>query len=162
MIRAISKRVTWNERTENRRCGRRRRIMKNVISCLVVIFVLALGSAAAQSRAILKANVPFDFTIGEAHLSSGTYTVRQVGTEVEMFCDGNGRGAAMFLTTPMSNLTADANRYVLEFERYGDQYVLSQVWTGQQGHAVYINKKKVQLAKAGEPETVLVAMQFEK
>jgi hypothetical protein len=136
--------------------------MKNAASCLVVIFVLAVGSIAAQGQQMLKANVPFDFTIGNTHLSSGTYIVSQVGSEAEAWYDSNGKGVALFLTTPMSDPTVDLSRYVLQFNRNGGEYILSEVWTGQRGHEVRANGKKIRLAKAAESDRTLVAMQVSK
>jgi hypothetical protein len=111
---------------------------------------------------MLKAEIPFDFTIGETHLASGTYSVRQSSSEVEIWYHDSGKGAMLFLTTPMSNPKADSSRYVLQFQRYGGEYILSEVWTGQQGHAVRVNEKKIRLAKAANAEKTLVAMQFGK
>lgn len=136
--------------------------MKNAASCLVVIFVLALGSIAAQGQQMLKANIPFDFTIGGTHLASGTYRVNQPSSEVEMWYDNNGKAAMLFLTSPLSDPKVDPSRYVLQFHRFRGEYILSEVWTGQRGHSVLANQKKIRLAKAAEADKTLVAMQVGK
>jgi hypothetical protein len=138
--------------------------MKKAATLVAVVIAIALCSVGAQAQAMLKANIPFDFTVGKTHLASGTYVVSQAGSgsEVEIWYNENGKAATMFLTIPMSNLKVDVSRNVLEFQRYGDEYILAEVWTGQRGHAVRANQEKIRLAKVEQPKPTLIAMQVVK
>ena len=163
MTRAISKGAAWNDKDYGKSpVGRRRRTMKKAATLVALVMVIALGSIAAQAQAMLKANIPFDFTVGKTHLASGTYYVSQAGSEVEIWYNDNGKASTMFLTIPMSNLKADLSRNVLEFKHYGDEYILAEVWTGQRGHGVRANLEKIRLAEASSSKPTLIAMQVVK
>src|SRR4051794_5454996 len=163
MTRAISKGAVWNDKEKDKSpTGRRRRTMKKAATLVALVMAIALCSVGAQAQAMLKANIPFDFTVGKTHLASGTYLVSQAGSEVEIWYKDSGQGATMFMTTPLSNLKAESTKYVLEFQRYGDEYILAEVWTGQRGHSVRANVEKIRLAKAEQPQPTLIAMQVVK
>jgi len=136
--------------------------MKKAATLVALVMAIALCSVGAQAQAMLKANIPFDFTVGKTHLASGTYLISQAGSEVEIFYSENGKASTMFLTIPMSNLKVDSSRNVLEFKHYGGEYILAEVWTGQRGHGVRANADKLRLAKAEQPKPTLIAMQVVK
>jgi hypothetical protein len=135
--------------------------MKKAATLVAVVIAIALCSVGAEAQAMLKANIPFDFSIGNTQLQSGTYIVSQAGSEVEILRNESGKSATMFLTNLMENPKADSTRYVLEFQRHGDEYILAEVWTGQVGHAVRGNEDKLKLAKADSTPT-LIAMEVVK
>ena len=84
--------------------------MKKAATLVALVMAIALCSVGAQAQAMLKANIPFDFTVGKTHLASGTYLISQAGSEVEIFYNENGKASTMFLTIPMSNLKVDSSR----------------------------------------------------
>jgi hypothetical protein len=105
------------------------------VTMLVSIIALAFTTAVlsnAQSRSQrLRANVPFDFIVGDKTLSAGEYTV---GTITNSSSDGivvrsaDGEHSAIRLT---NNVLANApkKRAMLTFKRYGNSYYLAQIWT---------------------------------
>ena len=89
---------------------------------LVVIFALA-GTASAQST--LRANIPFDFAVGETHMDKGEYVVH-VDSSVVQLTNVKGSGAAMSLVHTAS-LERSQPQNALVFRRYGDAIFLWKV-----------------------------------
>ena len=101
-------------------------------------FVLAAGLAAAvaltgssASAAELRAEIPFAFQMGGKTLPAGTY---QVSTSQGVLGVTGYEGGAFVMTNRL-----EANGYqetiaqgpTLVFEKTGDEYVLTEVWTGR-------------------------------
>jgi hypothetical protein len=134
--------------------------MKKVALCAAVLFVLALYSvgAQAQTNQMLKADIPFDFTINETHLSAGTYWI-QTGGHMQYIRAPRNSDSMFLATNPVIDLNAPLNKYVLKFNRYGDEYFLSQIWAGENGSEVPRTAREKQLAKARGSHLATVAMQ---
>src|SRR5205085_7573147 len=89
-------------------------------AALAIVF--AATTAAAQSRTLGKADVPFGFTAHNQQLGAGSYTVRQIGRDVLRLEDAQGKGITLIgVAAPAS---ADA---ALTFHRYGSTYFLAAV-----------------------------------
>lgn len=96
--------------------------------------VTMLGLSAASVRTVaaasdeeLRCQIPFSFTVNHATLPPGTYTVEvdPEGGMVELRDMGH---AAFALGIPFDEARVLDTKLV--FHRYGDQYVLREVWTG--------------------------------
>lgn len=110
------------------------------LTMLVAIITLALATAAvsanAQSRLTISAEIPFDFMVGDGKLPAGSYRVRAVTAtgEVVLISNQNGKASAFRLSREIRD--EDHSKVSLMFHRYGDQYFLSEVWTGQTGRTI--------------------------
>ena len=97
-----------------------------------MVLVTTVASAQAQSFGYrIRANIPFDFSIGDKKLPSGTYSIgraRQNSDDTILsILDGDGRSKAI----PSSHSAQTwrvKDKGTLVFHRYGDQYFLYQVW----------------------------------
>src|SRR3954451_13156115 len=110
-----------------------------------IVVALSVVAAQAQTKVMIKANVPFDFTVGNNRLESGTYTVSQLATNVDAWYNENGRGLFMIKTIP-SGKTLSPDTYKLVFHRYGDEYFLSQIWSEGESQEVPITQREKRLA----------------
>jgi hypothetical protein len=100
---------------------------------LTLTITLACLTAQAQAPNQMKADVPFRFIIGGQTLPAGEYTVRYVNQD-------SGKNALLFKSTDGKtsrivnmNTTQSVESQMkasLVFNQYGDQYFLSEVWTG--------------------------------
>lgn len=109
--------------------------MKSRIAKTFALFsfamALAVTAAHAQSTSDIKFHIPFDSVAGKANLPAGDYTVRvESGTATKIIRIRNADGKYLFTTgfsmpTRSRELSAQGK---LVFNRYGDQYFLSQVW----------------------------------
>jgi hypothetical protein len=129
--------------------------MKYVRTMITTVLLLAAASVVvqAQERPILRATVPFAFTVENTALPAGTYTVYVLApyTMTIKVQSVDGRKAVMIAAIPTQDSKV-SNEVKLVFHRFGNEYFLAQVW--QQGSNIHRdlrsgNRARV-LAKNGE------------
>ena len=144
-------------------------VLKN-FSMLSLAVTLAVAAVYANPAGPLKANVPFDFSVGDKTLPAGVYTVMPMTTQnVLRIRHEDSRAAALVITNDApARRGQDQTRLV--FHRYGDQYFLAQVWTAGDVNGRELRKSRTErelvkgrsknLAQKGvEPEVVYIAAQ---
>ena len=137
--------------------------MKRATLYLTVILAFALCPILSQAQAMLRANIPFDFTIGTATMSSGVYDLSNAGNHTQLLRNPDTKSAAFVQSISLGNPnTIDLRKNVLVFHRYGSEYVLTEIWASGVGHQVLQPKRTSKLAKSETPEKVIVAMAFSK
>jgi len=95
------------------------------IAFLASTMLMALTSASAQGKS--RANIPFDFRVGSALLPAGAYEIESTDPRVVWIRNQNGHGSVVALAMTTSGETKPAARLV--FNRYGEQYFLSETLT---------------------------------
>ncbi|MBS1790417.1 MAG: hypothetical protein JST85_22020 [Acidobacteria bacterium] len=105
--------------------------MKNVVRMLLLSAVVLAGlavSAAAQSAVPQKAQVGFDFYVGDKLMPAGEYTIRPVSQDIShgvvMIEQVNGNAKAAVQTFPARN-AENLKPGSLLFKKYGDNHYLS-------------------------------------
>jgi len=100
--------------------------LNQVLTALTLVAWLMVPATQAQSI-MLKANIPFDFVVGEKRLPSGQYHVKSLNPVLTQIESKDARSTAIVLTTGMQAAKiSDVGKLV--FNRYGDQYFLSKIW----------------------------------
>jgi hypothetical protein len=94
------------------------------IALLTIAGFVTAGGALAQDHGV-KATVPFDFNVGYKLLPAGTYTIASAGTGAIEIRSSDRSIAVMSTVLAASNEPAKSGELV--FDRYGDQYFLSEV-----------------------------------
>jgi hypothetical protein len=98
----------------------------------IVAFTItsAVAPAAALSFNTIKADIPFDFTIGNRVFRAGKYTLRPVTNDTNPVVQIQSEDGQAFRMFPTHSALASEpkEQTVLVFHRYGDQYFLYQVW----------------------------------
>jgi hypothetical protein len=129
-----------------------------LFSLLTTVLLMAAGSAYAQlgSRGEVRANVPFDYKVGNAAMTAGDCSIRAAGTGNVLAIRCAGSEAKLALTSPVSGKPASETKLV--FHKYGDEYFLAQVWvqgenTGQQFPKTHAEKE---LMSRAEPDSVVI------
>jgi hypothetical protein len=91
--------------------------------------LLVAGSAIAQTSPV-RANVPFDFTVAGKTVPAGTYTVGELGQghSPELLLLQSKDGLHMIIESNAAENGNGANKTKLVFNRYKDQYFLSEIW----------------------------------
>ena len=101
----------------------------SVIAAVALICLFAVSSAKAQStsRVVLRAEIPFEFTIGKVMLPAGEYTVRNVSdsSDILQLRSADGHSALVQMNSIIGK--ADDNAKLI-FNRYGNHYFFSQAW----------------------------------
>ena len=129
----------------------------------VIMIVAASASVKAQSLQYkLTADVPFDFTVSDKKLPAGKYSISRAQTSngdlVLQIVSANGKENISRLTIPVIT-HKPMNQGTLVFNRYGNDYYLSEVWPagGSTGRELLKSRTERELArKAVEPQIVRV------
>src|ERR1700687_1413843 len=105
---------------------------KQAYTILVIAALLAtvFTSAQAQSDRLIAANVPFNFMIKDRALPAGEYVFALVqvgGSDAIKIQSVDGQITA-FVPTRSAKAKASQAEPKLVFNRYGDQYFLSQMY----------------------------------
>jgi hypothetical protein len=96
----------------------------------LVMTLMTIGAAsAARAEERIVAKVPFSFIVQGVRLPAGSYTVTENAMDLGGVCliaSDDGRQAVYVMTTAAS-ADRPADKPVLLFEKFGDQYFLSRV-----------------------------------
>jgi hypothetical protein len=134
-----------------------------ILTTLSFLVMLTATSVYAQSSTVQVANIPFEFVIGNRAFPAGEYTFRYKDTNVIQI-QSQERGESMFFLT--GSAKGKKIRNELLFNRYGDKYFLSRLWTDgdDAGRAVRMSSSERELIQArsgmarslSEPQTVSI------
>jgi hypothetical protein len=135
----------------------RTQILKGA-SLALVLGVLALSAPAPVAAADIRANVPFSFTVDKKVLPPGTYNVTNSAAH-SLLIRGFSTGAVI-LSQPTDSATSTSPKLV--FHRYGDEYILREVWMGSgSGHKLPETRRERELA-AGRSGAATASASFER
>ena len=94
------------------------------IALFALVSFVTVGFASAQERAV-KADVPFDFTVGNKLVPAGTYTIS--GPFPYHVIEIQNRDAHVAILSRTSPDDQQSKTGKLVFTKYGDQYFLSEI-----------------------------------
>ena len=122
----------------------------------LAMLVLCLGAQAQTT--VMLANVPFEFQMGSKQMPAGDYVI-SYSQHLVTLQQGHAGTAATALTTPVSRAKAPETG-VLQFNRYGDAYFLSTIWTpySTDGAVFLKSSREKELASkisSGKPAEIL-------
>lgn len=106
---------------------------------VAMAFISAVTSANAQSSSSVRANIPFDFTIGDKTLPAGTYTAQRISLSVMAVRSADGQSCALRSSNNVEPKRGQAQARLV-FHKYGNQYFLAEVWTGVDGRELITSK----------------------
>jgi len=105
--------------------------MKRQVFSLISLFSLLLvaGSAIAQNVKV-RANVPFNFTIGNKAFLAGGYDIEtnSPSTDNALLIRARDGHSSMIVMSNSAQTLKPADKNKLVFDRYGDQYFLAEIW----------------------------------
>ena len=135
--------------------------MKTLRSILFVLAAILLVPAARAQQRVVKADVPFDFVVGNRAYPAGEYTLRAAlnDSAIIRIENMNEVSAAFALSNACSKGTPSPETKLV-FHRMGGHYFLYQVWTAgnSTGREFPKGRIEIQLAQNHEkPEVVMVA-----
>jgi hypothetical protein len=135
-------------------------VMKRIIA--IALFaassLAAAGNLSAQDH-MVKANIPFDFTVNNKVLPAGTYTISSLSPYVVEVRNVKGHIAEF---SAVHNDDKRSTTPVLVFQRYGNQYFLHEILaTNALNVAVSPSKReqrRLQEATLRESNQTLIAL----
>jgi hypothetical protein len=130
-----------------------------------VVMALVLGSSVVAGWALsaqinLKAEIPFDFVVGNRTLAAGTYLVSSPPTMpgVLFIRSEDSKYAVMTQSRGVIELRRDETPR-LEFNRYGATYCLAKVWDGStDGREIPKSKFEREVANASRATAPLASI----
>ena len=134
----------------------------NFIRFMVLAAVaLILGSAAFSQTVSLRAEVPFNFVVGDKVYPAGEYALKTFGNGNALLSVACRSTKESVLTLPYPITSAmPAKHSALIFQRVGDAYFLQQVWKAGSpiGMGLHLSHLETRLAlNKTKPETTIVA-----
>jgi len=121
----------------------------NLVSLLTLLLVA--GSAIAQTVHV-SADIPFSFVVGSKTYPAGAYSIATMSdrdSKVLLLRAADGNASMAIFSNAAENLTP-ADKTKLVFNRYGNQYFLSQVWLSGEarGHQLLKSNREKEVSKA--------------
>ena len=114
-----------------------------IVAALAFVFGIGTLTASAQGQ-VMKANIPFEFTVGKATLPAGEYTIKLPevgGARVVTFRKVDGVASAIVMTNPVSSKGAEIASGLI-FVKAGDQHFLYQVHSVDRESGLEVIKSK--------------------
>ena len=106
----------------------RKRACISLLALSLVVSALAVAPASAKSPLEMRAQVPFDYHVGDKLMSAGDCTVTAInsdGTAIRIRTKG---GESVMALTNGKRAKSSKSSPRLVFHKYGDQYFLAAVW----------------------------------
>jgi hypothetical protein len=143
---------------------------KHLLSFMLTVaatLALSVVSVNAQSNRIVKANVPFDFNVGDQTFQAGKITTRSASpSSIEnLLISSEDSRQRVFALTHCVEATKSSDKARLVFRKYGNRYYLAQVWApGQSGSELpksksersHIREMRHLAKNASQPEMIVV------
>jgi hypothetical protein len=119
------------------------------LSTALLWFTVALQAQTTEPRLLLKVDVPFEFVVGGMNLPAGQYHVLHIINPNWILLRSTDGRAKAVVYVQVSATTVGGSSSKLVFNRYGEQYFLSQVWTGQDNEVHECFKSSAERTLAG-------------
>jgi hypothetical protein len=105
----------------------------------------------------LRATIPFAFRAGEKAMPAGEYTISHSAGSLILHNEG---GPSVILLTNAASRANVPNDARLSFNRYGERYFLSSVWTSdsRDGREILRGRAEKELARQTLRESVGIAL----
>ena len=99
--------------------------MKHILTTALLAMVCLMAFSKASAQAKMQATIPFDFTVGQKLLPSGPYSITSVQPGVIEVANRKQTARLFVPITAADYIGRRPN--LLVFNKYGDQYFLSEV-----------------------------------
>ena len=126
--------------------------MKSLTQLVAVMIFAALACTGLHAQTVdLRAAIPFNFHAGDKLMPAGEYVIQEQGSVIWLRDADRHRPAFALMTVGAAgrNLSPQSR---LEFNRYGSEYFLTEVWGSftQDGRQLLPTARQKELAKRGD------------
>ena len=143
--------------------------MKTIRTLLTIALLVGAVSAyvQAETQPLLKASVPFGFTVGDQSFPAGDYTISTIqiqARDVIQLRSADGKRASFVASHPTYSPDPSAQTKLI-FQHNGSEYFLSQIWTlgRTSGRELVLPDHAKELAQNGstpDVATILASARF--
>lgn len=103
-------------------------LIRHAMASFVLTFVAGAGMAHAQSSSqVVKAHIPFEFSVGDQTLPAGDYSITHPLQNFLVMRNEQGRTVAAAFTHGLGSST-EPSIPELRFSLAGGRYTLAEVW----------------------------------
>jgi len=100
--------------------------MKRIIAfALYTVLAVAASTALVAQQPAVKANIPFDFTVGDQSMPAGGYTFSSPGRNIVQIQSTDRKHVGLVASSASSHEPAASP--VLVFDKYGEYYFLNRI-----------------------------------
>ena len=139
--------------------------MTTLLAAATFAMTLAVASVHAQSAGSLSVTVPFQFAAAGKTLPAGDYYVRRTldGARVILRIESKDGSISVYTQTHGVQTSQIQDESKLVFNKYGEQFYLSQVWAAGRSTGEELTRTsqervlRHETAKFGKPETIMIA-----
>ena len=137
------------------------------VGALALSFLVSLAALPAAAKSVdgMRAQVPFDFHVGERLVPAGAYTVESLTADEQVLRIVGDKGSVATTTNSGTERGHGEGRARLIFHRYGDQFFLAAVWgADSNGRTLSETKrernlrKELRAARGGAAEMEIVTI----
>lgn len=135
--------------------------LSQIVPALGLLAGLAVLPVQAQTNHTLKVQIPFAFSVGKKALPAGEYTVVENLSAQHGTIMGNQLGSAMFLAHQLQAPSTPKTAKLI-FNRYGNQFYLTQVWNGLTniGRELPMCRAERELRRQNSPREIAMVTAF--
>ena len=143
---------------------------KHLITLMAAVFIGALTVVSAHAQGMtMTVTIPFDFGVGDKTFPAGEYYLLRSIDGQRVVTQIRSRDKTMSMYLPLTHPVQDLNvqldsKSKLVFNKYGDQFFLSQVWVLERRIGEELPKTARERGlqrdiarRAGKPETITIA-----
>jgi hypothetical protein len=132
-----------------------RKQVHKIAAILGIFLGLAAAGVQAQTPSKVEVNIPFQFSAGKTTLKPGVYSIDRMSGNLLRLRTTDGK-SAVILNAPVTHSSTDSEAGErLVFNKYGDQYFLSQIWLSvDSGRQVWTE------TKAEKPERIELSLRM--
>jgi len=112
---------------------------KALLGLTALVLALAVNTFA-QSKS--TADVPFAFAVDQTWMSAGHYTITQVSDRVLQVRNDETKATVSIITQHEELVNAKNPQMV--FHKYGDRYILAEVWNAKGGQGLELPASKME------------------
>ncbi len=138
------------------------------VSLMAMSFLVSMAAAspAAYAKSVngMRAQIPFDFYVGDRLIPAGEYTVKSLTEDEAALRIANGKAGAAVMTNSVTR--REGGRPQLVFHKYGGQYFLNAVWGSDHNGRILRETKRerrlrreLRVARSSAAEAEVVAVE---
>jgi hypothetical protein len=128
------------------------------IAIVAAFGILASRPAQAQLAEYITFRTPFPFIVGNAKMPAGSYSIRRVDESQAVYLVSGPRSVFLEANPTSHPPSIDPTKVEVIFQKFGGQFVMSEVWEGDDATGIVSTMKYKGEREASNEQPVLVAV----
>jgi len=129
---------------------------KTIWMAVALAVVAGLAAWAGVATAV-RATVPFDFMVADQKVPAGEYLILRSASTSAVHIQSRENGTTIMIGSAPGNKNKTGYAAALSFNKYGNQYFLTEFWVGGETEGVQVAKSKTEKKLAERPENYNIA-----